>query len=62
MSQQAFDLALEQKRYDQLGFSQVRIGICTKDRALINKGVQLLELTNETALVNQLQREIQDYT
>ena len=62
LSQQALELALEQKRYDQLGFSQIRIGICTKDKVLIDKGRQLLELTNETTLLHQLQKEIQDYS
>lgn len=54
-------LARESKRYDRLGFCQVRLGICQKDTDLINKGLALLELTDETKMIENLKFEIDAY-
>ncbi|ASB97787.1 helix-turn-helix domain-containing protein [Streptococcus equi] len=54
-------LARQLKRYDSLGFSQVRLGICRNDDHLINKGLQLLQLTEETELLETLQHELKNY-
>lgn len=54
-----YELAQQTKRYDRLGFSQIRLGICRNDQELIDKGLTLLELTNETALWTNMQEEVQ---
>lgn len=46
-----YDLARETKRYDQLGFAQVRLGICRDNQNLIDKGLALLELTGEEQML-----------
>lgn len=53
-----YDLARETKRYDQLGFAQVRLGICRDDRALIDKGLALLELTGENQALANMRKEL----
>ncbi|MBM7637004.1 helix-turn-helix domain-containing protein [Streptococcus saliviloxodontae] len=55
------NLAKETKRYDSLGFAQVRLGICKGDDNLIEKGLLLLTLTEETALIQTLEYEIKNY-
>lgn len=57
ISQMLLEVAHETKRYDHLGAAQVRLGICLKDEALIHKGLQLLKLTEETALFTACQQE-----
>lgn len=57
----ALEIAQKLKRYDYLGFAQVRLGICQKDEALIEKGMALLQLTDETSLVESLTEEIKKY-
>lgn len=52
------DLARETKRYDQLGFAQVRLGICRDNQNLIDKGLALLEMTDETQLLKTMQEEL----
>lgn len=54
-----YELAQQTKRYDRLGFSQIRLGICRNNQELIDKGLTLLELTNETALWTNMQEEVQ---
>ena len=54
-------LAKQTKRYDKLGFAQVRLSICQRDDALIQKGLQLLELTEETTLLENLKEEVKQY-
>lgn len=53
-----YDLARETKRYDQLGFAQVRLGICRDDQDLINKGLALLELTGEEQILTNAREAI----
>lgn len=57
----ALDLAKQLKRYDFLGFAQVRLGICQANDELIRKGLSLLELTEETKLLEDLQEEVKQY-
>lgn len=54
-------LARQTKRYDKLGFAQVRLGICQRDDDLIQKGLQLLELTEETTLLENLKEEVKQH-
>lgn len=55
------DLAKELKRYDSLGFAQVRLGICRGDDALIENGLALLRLTDEQDLLTMLEDEVKKY-
>ena len=55
------DLAKELKRYDSLGFAQVRLGICRGDDTLIENGLALLRLTDEQALLTMLEEEVKKY-
>ncbi|HEV9835018.1 TPA: Rgg/GadR/MutR family transcriptional regulator Rgg1518 [Streptococcus pneumoniae] len=55
-------LAEELKIYDILGFSQVRLGILQHNSDLIDKGITLLRLTKEEALVKILEKEINDFS
>ena len=57
----ALDLAKQLKRYDFLGFAQVRLGICQANDELIRKGLSLLELTEETKLLEDLQEEVKQH-
>lgn len=54
-----YDLARETKRYDQLGFAQIRLGICRDDQNLIDKGLALLELTGEEQLLTNFKDELE---
>ncbi|MBO4118905.1 helix-turn-helix domain-containing protein [Streptococcus suis] len=49
------DLAKQEKRYDQLARAYVYLGIAQNKQELIDKGLQLLELTDEQALLDNLQ-------
>lgn len=55
------ELAKELKRYDSLGFAQVRLGICRGDDALIENGLDLLRLTDEQDLLTMLEEEVTKY-
>lgn len=57
----ALELAQELKRFDFLGMSQVRLGICQQDDDLIEKGLAILRLTDETELLAMLEKEVADY-
>jgi predicted transcriptional regulator len=54
--------AKKKKRYDNLAIAYVRIGICTNNELLIQKGFSLLELTNETSILSHLQKEVETYS
>ena len=54
--------AKKKKRYDNLAIAYVRIGICTHNELLIQKGFSLLELTNETSILSHLQKEVETYS
>ena len=51
--------AKKKKRYDILAIAYVRIGICTSNDHLIQKGFSLLELTNETSMLSHLKKEVE---
>ncbi|HFI0042757.1 TPA: helix-turn-helix domain-containing protein [Streptococcus suis] len=49
------DLATQEKRYDQLSRAYVYLGIAQNKQELIDKGLQILELTDEKRIVDNLQ-------
>ena len=49
------DLAKQEKRYDQLARAYVYLGIDQNKQELVEKGLQILELTDEKRLVDNLQ-------
>ncbi|MDW8750073.1 helix-turn-helix transcriptional regulator [Streptococcus suis] len=49
------DLAKQEKRYDQLARAYVYLGLAENKQGLIDKGLQILELTDEKRLVDNLQ-------
>ena len=49
------------KSYDRLAICYVRIGICTDDSKLIQKGFSLLELTEETSMLSHLKKEVETH-
>ena len=53
--------AKNKKSYDMLAICYVRIGICRDDSKLIQKGVSLLELTDETSILAFLKKEVEIY-
>lgn len=53
--------AKNKKSYDRLAIYYVRIGICTDDSKLIQKGFSLLELTEETSMLSHLKKEVEIY-
>ena len=53
--------AKNKKSYDRLAICYVRIGICTDDAKLIQKGFSLLELTEETSMLSHLKQEVETY-
>ena len=59
--QECLDLAKILKRYDLLGVAQVRLGIVNEDHTMINKGLSLLESTDESRLLREMKREVSDY-
>lgn len=61
LTQKILTLSKELKVYNSLGFAQVRLGICQKDEALIDKGLTLLKLTEEDELVATLEKEVEQF-
>ena len=53
--------AKKKKSYDRLAICYVRIGICTDDSKLIQKGFSLLELIDETSMLSHLKKEVDTY-
>lgn len=49
------DLAKQEKRYDQLARAYVYLGLAQNKQELVEKGLQILELTDEQALLDNLQ-------
>ncbi|HEM5195590.1 TPA: helix-turn-helix transcriptional regulator [Streptococcus suis] len=49
------DLAKQEKRYDQLARAYVYLGMAQNKQELMEKGLQILELTDEKRLVDNLQ-------
>ena len=55
------EIAKETKRADLLGMAKVRLGICYRDKELIQRGLQILQLTDENMLVQSLEEEVKMY-
>ena len=53
--------AKNKKSYDMLAICYVRIGICRDDAKSIQKGFTLLELTDETSILDFLKKEVEIY-
>ena len=51
--------AKKKRRYDILAIAYIRIGICTSNDHLIQKGFSLLELTDETSMLSHLKKEVE---
>lgn len=54
-STKLMDLAKKEKRYDQLARAYVYLGIAQNKQELMEKGLQILELTDEQSLFDNLQ-------
>ncbi|HEL1644021.1 TPA: helix-turn-helix transcriptional regulator [Streptococcus suis] len=55
------DLAKQEKRYDQLARAYVYLGIAQNKQELVEKGLQILELTDEKRLVDNLKSLIKQH-
>ncbi|HFI0055742.1 TPA: helix-turn-helix domain-containing protein [Streptococcus suis] len=55
------DLAKKEKRYDQLARAYVYLGIAQNKQELMEKGLQILELTDEQSLFHNLQLLIKQH-
>ncbi|HEM5055370.1 TPA: helix-turn-helix transcriptional regulator [Streptococcus suis] len=55
------DLAKQEKRYDQLARAYVYLGIAQNKQELVEKGSQILELTDEKRLVDNLKSLIKQH-
>ncbi|MBM7637038.1 helix-turn-helix domain-containing protein [Streptococcus saliviloxodontae] len=55
------NLAKKGKQYDKLALANVRLGICLQNVHLINKGIQLLTLTEEHDLLKQAKKEVDTF-
>ncbi|HEL2026861.1 XRE family transcriptional regulator [Streptococcus suis] len=55
------DLAKKEKRYDQLARAYVYLGIAQNKQELMEKGLQILELTDEKRLVDNLKSLIKQH-
>ncbi|MEG3242153.1 helix-turn-helix transcriptional regulator [Streptococcus suis] len=55
------DLAKQEKRYDQLARAYVYLGIAQNKQELVEKGLQILELTDEKRLVDNLKKLIKQH-
>lgn len=54
-------LSKQLKRYDYLGIASIRLGILQGDFPLIKKGLDLLDLTDETQLLRNMKVEVTRY-
>ncbi|HHT7796510.1 TPA: DNA-binding protein, partial [Streptococcus suis] len=55
------DLAKKEKRYDQLARAYVYLGIAQNKQELVEKGLQILELTDEKRIVDNLKSLIKQH-
>ncbi|CYV11367.1 helix-turn-helix transcriptional regulator [Streptococcus suis] len=55
------ELAKQEKRYDQLARAYVYLGIAQNKQELVEKGLQILELTDEKRLVDNLKKLIKQH-
>ncbi|NQG97134.1 helix-turn-helix domain-containing protein [Streptococcus suis] len=56
-----YDLAKQTKRYDRLGFSSIRLGICRNEQELIDQGLAILELAQEETLLEAMRIELEKF-
>ena len=56
-----YNLSKKLKRYDYLGIAHIRLGICQNDFERIKKGLDILNLTEETQILAGMKEEIQKY-
>lgn len=59
--EKVMEIAKSEKRYDKLAFNQVRLGICRKDKNLIDKGLTLLTLMDEGELLATAKEEVKQF-
>lgn len=59
LTQLVYQIAKENKRYDRMAYSYVRMGICKNDDKLIDKGVKLLQAIDEQELLTNCYEEIE---
>ncbi|HFU4462979.1 TPA: helix-turn-helix domain-containing protein [Streptococcus suis] len=55
------ELAKQEKRYDQLARAYIYLGIAQNKQELIDKGLQILELTDEQTLLDNLKKLIKQH-
>jgi hypothetical protein len=60
--EQALSLAKSKKFYDFLAFIWIRLGICTKDRSLIDKGRTLIIAAEEPEMSVVVEQEIEKFS
>ncbi|HEM2792014.1 TPA: helix-turn-helix transcriptional regulator [Streptococcus suis] len=60
-STKLINLAKQEKRYDQLARAYVYLGLAENKQELIDKGLQILELTDEQTLLDNLQSLIKQH-
>lgn len=56
-----YNLSKRIKRYDYLGIAHTRLGICQNDFERIKKGLDILNLTDETQILTNMKEEIQKF-
>lgn len=56
-----YDLAKQTKRYDRLGFSSIRLGMCRNEQEFIEQGLKILELTQEETLLEAMRIELEEF-
>ena len=49
------------KRHDRIAVCQVRLGICHKDKALIDKGLFILETIEEIETLKVMKSEVEKF-
>lgn len=56
-----YNLSKRLKRYDYLGIAYTRLGICQKEFKQIKKGLEILNLTDETQLLTSMKKEVKNF-
>lgn len=58
VSQWAYQEAKKLKRYDFISICLIRLGICRKDKKMIEKGINFLQLAGENTLAQEFREEV----
>ncbi|EGO5973516.1 XRE family transcriptional regulator, partial [Enterococcus faecalis] len=61
ISSKLVDLALEKKRYDFLAVGLVRTGFCENDQTKIDKGMEILKITEDKIMFSYLSSELKKF-